>query len=166
MRGGDERHDENILEREHISIEKYFANAHNISMLNGKVDYHEYIRSEGWEKKRQEALARAGNHCQVCRNVNRLEVHHNTYTTLGNETPFDLVVLCSECHGLFHEKLDPRKRLKNPSTPVAVPEWKQKLIEKRTKWKKSRRQRRKAGPGMPLNVLDDESRRRAKRTGW
>jgi hypothetical protein len=32
----------------------------------------------------------------------RLDVHHNTYERYGDESTFDLVVLCDRCHELFH----------------------------------------------------------------
>jgi hypothetical protein len=31
-----------------------------------------------------------------------LEVHHNTYERYGDESTFDLIVLCEQCHELFH----------------------------------------------------------------
>lgn len=64
--------------------------------------YHEYLQTEHWQVKRKEALARAGDKCQVCSSTERLEVHHNSYDNLGGELRTDLVVLCRKCHELFH----------------------------------------------------------------
>ena len=64
--------------------------------------YQAYLRSPGWRAKREWALERADNRCQVCNGNDRLEVHHRTYENLGAERPGDLTVLCHECHGLYH----------------------------------------------------------------
>ena len=64
--------------------------------------YSEYIQSDAWKMRRQRALALAENHCQVCNSPARLEVHHNTYERLGHERDADLVVLCHDCHKMFH----------------------------------------------------------------
>ena len=42
--------------------------------------------------------------CQVCNSGLDISVHHRTYDTHGREhsNMMDLVVLCSNCHGLFH----------------------------------------------------------------
>jgi predicted HNH restriction endonuclease len=35
-----------------------------------------------------------------------LDVHHNTYENYGDERSQDLTVLCGECHGMFHGRLE------------------------------------------------------------
>lgn len=65
--------------------------------------YPEYIRSREWMGRRRLAITRARCRCQLCNSPDNLEVHHRTYERLGREDPEDLTVLCSECHGLFHE---------------------------------------------------------------
>lgn len=68
--------------------------------------YEEYIRSQEWREKAEEAKAKAGNRCQVC-NRSRAEVqldaHHRTYERLGNELPEDITVLCRDCHQLYED---------------------------------------------------------------
>lgn len=64
--------------------------------------YAEYLQSEHWQSKRVEAMDRAGHRCQVCAKTERLEVHHNNYSRLGGEKPYDVVVLDRGCHELFH----------------------------------------------------------------
>ena len=68
--------------------------------------YEEYIVSDEWKERAQQAKARAGQRCQVC-NASRedvqLDTHHRTYERLGDEDPRDLIVLCRTCHTLFHE---------------------------------------------------------------
>jgi 5-methylcytosine-specific restriction endonuclease McrA len=72
-----------------------------------KMPFSEYRLTEDWQAKRAFALARAGFRCQVCAaSDTRLDVHHNSYERYGEESVFDLVVLCERCHELFHEHLD------------------------------------------------------------
>ena len=66
-----------------------------------KPDYHEYIKSDAWKHKADEAKRRAGDRCQICNKTGKLEAHHRTYENLGDEQPGDIIVLCRECHELF-----------------------------------------------------------------
>lgn len=71
-----------------------------------QITYHDYLRSEQWEKRRKAAMRRAGKRCQVCAaDYMPLHVHHNSYECVMNEEPADLVVLCAECHALFHGRM-------------------------------------------------------------
>ena len=63
--------------------------------------YLSYIKSPAWFARRQRALQRAGNRCQVCGRSYWLHVHHVSYDHLGHERDIDLTVLCSECHMLY-----------------------------------------------------------------
>ena len=73
------------------------------------LPYSLYISSPGWARRRERALAEALNRCQVCYagddggEAQRLDVHHRTYERLGHELPTDVIVLCSDCHDLFHK---------------------------------------------------------------
>lgn len=69
------------------------------------VDYHEYIKSAAWRKKAKAAERRAKGRCQVCYSDGELHAHRRTYERLGNEWPTDLMVLCSDCHKLVHERV-------------------------------------------------------------
>jgi 5-methylcytosine-specific restriction endonuclease McrA len=72
-----------------------------------KMPLAEYRLTPEWQAKRTFALARAGYRCQICSaHDRRLDVHHNTYDRYGQESLFDLVVLCDRCHALFHGHLD------------------------------------------------------------
>jgi hypothetical protein len=72
----------------------------------GPADYQTYLRSPEWQKQRLAALKRAGNRCQMdALHLGQLHVHHNTYDRLGREKPEDLIVLCENCHVLFHGKV-------------------------------------------------------------
>lgn len=73
------------------------------------MKYDEYMQSQRWREKRERALEWAEHRCQLCASGDRLEVHHNTYENLGHEKPADLIVLCTTCHGRFHDR-PPRPR--------------------------------------------------------
>lgn len=70
--------------------------------MPSRVDYRAYLDSDHWKQKRSIALHQAGNRCQVCNEGGQLDVHHRTYERLGDELPQDLIVLCRNCHQLFH----------------------------------------------------------------
>lgn len=78
------------------------------------MKYADYLRTAAWLAKRDWAIERADNRCQICNSPDRLEVHHRSYENLGAERPGDIVVLCSDCHGLFHD------RMAKPSIPDSL----------------------------------------------
>lgn len=67
------------------------------------MPYREYLKTPEWQERRAKHLRRASYRCQVC-NASRtqLNVHHRTYQQRGNEDFKDLIVLCADCHTLFH----------------------------------------------------------------
>lgn len=67
-----------------------------------RATYTEYLNTYHWSTMRLKALVNAGHKCQVCASTEKLEVHHNDYSRLGGELLTDLVVLCHDCHTLFH----------------------------------------------------------------
>jgi hypothetical protein len=66
------------------------------------MPYGRYLETSHWWAVREEALERAGNRCQVCNQQTRLQVHHRTYVNRGDEQHGDVIVLCRDCHELFH----------------------------------------------------------------
>jgi len=63
--------------------------------------YSVYIQSVEWQVK--SSLERTKNpNCSLCNRKGVLHVHHRTYVRLGEEKDGDLIVLCSDCHELFH----------------------------------------------------------------
>ncbi len=73
---------------------------------DSSFDYHEYLASPEWQIKRSAMLWICENRCQICnssRDQSILDTHHRTYDRIGNERPGDLIVLCRDCHTLFHE---------------------------------------------------------------
>jgi replicative DNA helicase len=81
------------------------------------MSYERYLQTPEWQERRQEALERAENRCQVCYGSDSLDVHHRTYERRGSERPGDLTVLCRSCHYLFHG-MQNVKRLATPFTPI------------------------------------------------
>lgn len=73
---------------------------------SAKANYQEYIASAEWAVKVAGIKSRRGNRCQLCGisgHVAILDAHHNTYERLGDELDRDIVILCRDCHGVFHK---------------------------------------------------------------
>ncbi len=69
------------------------------------MPYSEYLMTPEWDERRRRHLRSAGYRCQVCNATNtRLNVHHRTYATIGEERYVDLLVLCEDCHRIFHKE--------------------------------------------------------------
>ena len=73
------------------------------------MPYDEYVKQPEWRRRVEEKLVEAMYRCQVCNVFEReaprrvwLEVHHRTYVRRGDELWCDLVVLCNDCHDVFH----------------------------------------------------------------
>ena len=63
------------------------------------MDYQEYLNTDHWKEKRQEALEEYGYSCVLCGSGPNLEVHHRNYFNLWRENiTKDLIVLCDKCH--------------------------------------------------------------------
>lgn len=67
------------------------------------MPYGEYLQTQEWQETRKAALKRAKFSCQTCAGKGVLHVHHRTYARRGNEYASDLIVLCADCHSLFHQ---------------------------------------------------------------
>ncbi len=80
-------------------------------------EYAAYLRSPWWQRVRRVRIHYADFTCNRCGyrqesfepSDKRLEVHHLTYKHLGAEWPWELEVLCEDCHAAHHE-LPPRPR--------------------------------------------------------
>jgi hypothetical protein len=74
-------------------------------------EYKEYLESIEWKIKADYIKQERGFRCQMCNisgYVMPLHVHHNTYERLGHEKGSDLIVLCVDCHKIFHEHKKPQ----------------------------------------------------------
>ena len=72
-------------------------------------NYHKYINSKRWERRRRRYYGRNPNVCKVC-GAKDIQLHHLTYERLGNERDEDLIPLCRQHHSLFHEMLGGSRR--------------------------------------------------------
>lgn len=70
-----------------------------------EMRYADYLLTPEWKARREAVLEWAAHSCQVCSRTDGLHVHHRTYVRRGQERPADLIVLCGDCHALFHGKL-------------------------------------------------------------
>jgi hypothetical protein len=64
--------------------------------------YRDYIISPEWKQKRQLVISRDQHRCTQCARNQILQVHHETYFTLGHERWIDLTTLCKVCHAKEH----------------------------------------------------------------
>lgn len=80
----------------------------NINKLR-KLPYNEYLKSDHWQQIKKE-IKKVFKTCVICNSKTNLQVHHRSYKHRGNSNKEirDLILLCSECHELFHT----HKRLK------------------------------------------------------
>lgn len=78
--------------------------------------YPDYLLTPEWEARRKAMLKNAGYRCMVCNQDGVSNVHHRTYQRRGFEHPSDLIVLCEDCHILFHGK---RRLAPAPVEPAA-----------------------------------------------
>lgn len=68
-------------------------------------DKQTYLKSPQWQTLRKAVLKRDLYVCQSCKSSGvPLEVHHITYTRLGNELLSDLVSVCRDCHQSIHDQ--------------------------------------------------------------
>ena len=93
----EERNIENTILWENVKESNYDTSKY--------AKYTNYIHSESWKMKRNEALNRDKNLCQVCGNKAE-EVHHKTYENLFNEKLEELLSVCQKCHKEIHVKID------------------------------------------------------------
>ena len=82
-------------------------NRHPISIKNLRaLPYFKYLETPHWQQTRNRALRRAEFKCELCNDNGQLHVHHKTYENRGQERNADLIVLCSDCHSKFHDKVE------------------------------------------------------------
>jgi len=69
-----------------------------------RMPYRLFLESAYWFAVSTVAKSRAGMRCSVCNSADGIQAHHRTYDNHGYEHSHmnDIVVLCANCHGLFH----------------------------------------------------------------
>ncbi len=82
------------------------------------MPYQEYLRTPEWKRTRTAALWCAAYSCSLDATHTRgLEVHHRTYEHLGVERVSDLIVLCHDCHRLYHSEYGRPRRANSTAPP-------------------------------------------------
>lgn len=71
----------------------------------GAMNYNAYLQGEHWKLMRRLRREVDNEQCAVCGCKDKLNVHHKTYERIGAEKLGDLITLCYECHGKYHNKL-------------------------------------------------------------
>ena len=74
--------------------------------------YKAYMTTVAWANKRRQVLERDSHECQICGRCDATNVHHLTYSSVGNEPLHHLVTLCTDCHHAIHYD-ESGKRRKN-----------------------------------------------------
>jgi hypothetical protein len=83
------------------------------------MPYAEYLQTAHWKKISQKTRDRFGCRCAVCNSDQFIQVHHRTYERRGFEWPEDLIVLCGQCHEIYHHVLPkPNKGIEMAQEPV------------------------------------------------
>lgn len=75
---------------------------HAVKRRPKHVNYHTYIRSQKWARRRARYFRRHAYCCTICGTDRRVELHHHTYQRLGRERDKDLVPLCGIHHKGVH----------------------------------------------------------------
>lgn len=71
--------------------------------MTRKQRYHQYLASDHWTNLKVEKFALNGHRlCECCSSPTQPSVHHINYRNLIDCTVNDLVVLCRQCHEVFH----------------------------------------------------------------
>jgi 5-methylcytosine-specific restriction endonuclease McrA len=67
-----------------------------------RESYFKYLKSPHWKMMRKAAL-QTYKACVICSATKKLQVHHRNYKHLYDEIiTEDLIVLCKDCHSLYH----------------------------------------------------------------
>lgn len=73
---------------------------------SGFSSYKEYLRSKEWAAIRKRVRSHPSplwKQCRVCGSHENLNIHHNSYKSLGKGPKLDsLVILCRSCHKWVH----------------------------------------------------------------
>ena len=81
----------------------YFKNVLNLPFDDFETAYQAYLNSSHWQAKRQVILKRDNYECQFCKASKATQVHHLNYDNLGNESDFELLSVCYNCHQIIHD---------------------------------------------------------------
>ena len=110
--------DENLKEEFYKQVRREHTTKRETERAEWFVWYNDYLCSEEWYEKRQAVLKRDGYLCRGCRRRPATEVHHLSYEHVGDEYLFELISLCTECHGQLTED---RRNGRNATGGIAIP---------------------------------------------
>jgi len=94
------REDRRLISERNKAIKEAREKRMTVKGHNGT--YYDYLQSFEWSEIRRELFESRGEKCELCGNLNRLQIHHITYARLFNEDPADLQILCVFCHKRIH----------------------------------------------------------------
>lgn len=105
--------------------------------LLGYRNYNEYLQSTHWKNKKIEYRnSEMLQHCLFCENKNYI-LHHRSYVRLGDESLYDFIPLCQDCHRKVHEWFNTHEDIQIAVTHRAIREiFKLTRPETRTLFKK------------------------------
>lgn len=72
-----------------------------------KNQYHEYLKTDKWQRLAARAKKRSRGKCDICGVREDIEVHHLTYERIFQEKLEDLLVVCGGCHDLLVQYVTP-----------------------------------------------------------
>ena len=78
---------------------------HEIKNINTFELYSEQLKRNEWKKFREFIFAVRGKKCESCGSTKNLQVHHIHYVSgrlAWEYLPFDVMVLCGDCHKKIH----------------------------------------------------------------
>lgn len=90
------------------------------------IDYQEYLKSDEWNKIKQNVLEKANFKCEYCGN-DAYAVHHIKYPKDKKEIFDNLVAVCRRCHSLNHgihseiKKLEKSERIIGKNNKIFLP---------------------------------------------
>jgi len=78
--------------------------------------YAQYLKSKEWINLKIDLISMRGQKCEKCgkhkKSPTLLQIHHLTYKNIFNESPEDLMILCSRCHRIEHGLIKVKKTTK------------------------------------------------------
>lgn len=91
-----------VQEAEWAVRNEQYRREREVENLAWRQKYEAHLESDKWHMIRRRVFARSRGDCEGCGLRKATQVHHLTYTRLGDEMLFDLVAICDECHEKIH----------------------------------------------------------------
>lgn len=93
------------------AADNYYVDDNKVKKYFNSISYRDFLQTPYWKAIAQQKKFKSKFMCELCGSHNTLNVHHKTYIHHGEEIRHldDLIVLCSDCHAKFHNKLETEK---------------------------------------------------------